>query len=133
MLKHLTRSGGLFSSSRCPCVTLFIMADPTFAPLPEVIIKILGYLSVISKSTLLNLRLVDQRTCSLATPVAFQSLSSSDQMKAHHKASPKLRCPSSSPSSSRNSHAILGLAQISKMPIATPAHKHASISCPPSH
>ncbi|KAL2672152.1 hypothetical protein Neosp_012850 [[Neocosmospora] mangrovei] len=51
------------------------MADPIFTPLPpELIIKILGYLSAISKSTLLNLRLVDQRTCSLATPVAFHSL-----------------------------------------------------------
>ncbi|RSL91678.1 hypothetical protein CEP52_014184 [Fusarium oligoseptatum] len=51
------------------------MTDPIFAPLPpEVIITILGYLSVISKSTLLSLRLVDRNTCSLATPVALRSL-----------------------------------------------------------
>ncbi|EEU36180.1 uncharacterized protein NECHADRAFT_87094 [Fusarium vanettenii 77-13-4] len=75
------------------------MADPIFAPLPpELIIKILGYLSAISKSTLLNLRLVDQRTCSLATPVAFQSLFlGPNEGSPHHRALPKLRCPSSSP------------------------------------
>ncbi|KAJ4319069.1 hypothetical protein N0V84_006522 [Fusarium piperis] len=51
------------------------MGGPTFASLPvEITVYISESLSTICKTTLLNLRLTDRRTCSLVTPVAFRNL-----------------------------------------------------------